>query len=360
MIMRAIKALGSILKNFFILFSFVVNLILVLVIVVLLLTIFDLNRNIVRPLITGLHSSFVGLDEATIDWTIPVRDTIPVVLNIPLQTNTVVTLTERVPLTVSATIVLPGVGVLNNAQVNLALPAGLELPVALDLNVPVDETLDIALDVRAVIPINQTQLHDPIQNLRLTFEPIIRALYNAPENFGEAIALARAALEGQPVDLLADTPYSRDPWPGYSQTAGVGYALGDLPWPQNNLPQQTGIVPVGGIPALDALIRPDVYDRGGPGQVNQQAASALSARGVMAYFFDGSYGAFNGPMAGREADDSVVTAPQTPLTPVSTRSDDGGSVPQPDAPQPMIVIPVVTPISPDFIATLQPPASAGP
>jgi hypothetical protein len=94
--------------------------------------------------------------------------------------------------------------------------------------------------------------------------------------------------------------------------------------------------------------------------VNQQAANALSARGVMTYFFDGSYGAFNGPMAGREADDSVVTAPQTPLTPVSTRSDDGGSVPQPDAPQPMIVIPVVTPISPDFIATLQPPASAGP
>lgn len=357
--MRAIKAIGSFLKNFFILFSFVVNLILVLVIVVLLLTIFDLNRNIVRPLITGLHSSFVGLDEATIDWTIPVRDNIPVVLNIPLQTDTIVTLTDPVPLTVGATIVLPGVGVLNNAQVNLSLPAGLELPVALDLNVPVDERLDIALDVRAVIPINQTQLHDPIHNLRLTFEPIVRALYNAPDSLGETFDLIRAALGGQPINLLADTPYSTDPWPGYSQTAGIGYELADLPWPDNNQPRLTGIVPSGGIPALDEQIRPAVYSQGGPEQVNVQAVSALSAEGIMSFYFDGSYGAVNERIAGRSAEIGPI-APVGSAPP--TVSDEGGAASeiQPDAPQPMIIIPVVTPISPDFIATLQPMPTAGP
>lgn len=345
--MRLIKGIGSFLKNFFILFSFIVNLILVIVVVVLLLTIFDLNRNIVRPLVTGLHSSFVGLDEATIDWTIPVRDNIPVVLNIPLQTDTVVTLTEPVPLTVGANIVLPGVGVLNNAQVNLSLPRGLQLPVALDIMVPVDERLDIALDVRAVIPVNQTQLHDPINNLRLTFEPLIRALYNAPDNLGETFALVQGALSGQPINLLADNPYSTDPWPGYSQTAGVGYTLGAQPWPVNNLPVNTGIVPVGGIPVLDEQTRPDLYANGGPLTINQQAASDLSARGLPSYYFDGSYGMVAGQIPGMEAPIAPPVGLPTPIP--------ATLVP----PQSMIVVPAVTPISPDFIQTLQPQPTPG-
>jgi len=343
--MRLIKGIGSFLKNFFILFSFIVNLILVIVVVVLLLTIFDLNRNIVRPLVTGLHSSFVGLDEATIDWTIPVRDNIPVVLNIPLQTDTVVTLTEPVPLAVGANIVLPGVGVLNNAQVNLSLPRGLQLPVALDIMVPVDERLDIALDVRAVIPVNQTQLHDPINNLRLTFEPLIRALYNAPNNLSETFALVQGALSGQPINLLADSPYSIDPWPGYSQTAGVGYTLGTQPWPVNNLPVTTGIVSVGGIPILDQQTRPDLYAQGGPAALNQQAISDLSARGLPSHYFDGSYGMVAGQIPGMAAPAAPSVGPPIPATPVP--------------PQPMIVVPPVTPISPDFIATLQPQPTPG-
>jgi len=117
--MGALKAIGGGIKNFMILFSFIVNLILIIVLVVLVLLIFDIKNNVASPLLTGLHSSFVGLDEATIDWTIPVRDTIPVVLNVPLRTQTTVVLTQSVPLIVNATITLPGVGVLNNASVNL-------------------------------------------------------------------------------------------------------------------------------------------------------------------------------------------------------------------------------------------------
>ncbi len=287
--MKTVKAVGSAIKNFMIIFSFVVNLILVVVIVGLLLFIFDIKNNIVTPLVAGLHSSFVGLNEATIDWTIPVRDTIPVVLNIPLQTNTVVTLTQPVPLSVGATIELPGVGTLNNAQVFLQLPAGLELPVALDLMVPVDEMLDISLDVRAVIPIEYTQLDDPIQNLRLLFEPLTRALYNLPGDFNEAGNLVGDVLAGRPINLLADGERVPDPWIGFSRTAGLGYELYFEAVPVPNQPVETGIVPPGGIPALDAEIRPEIYDAGGPDEVNAQAVGELQIYGVAPYTYTGDF-----------------------------------------------------------------------
>jgi len=288
--MGALKAIGSGIKNFMILFSFIVNLVLIIVVVVLLLLIFDIKNNVVTPLVSGLHSSFVGLDESTIDWTIPVRDTIPVVLNVPLQTQTIVVLTESVPLAVNATITLPGVGVLNNASVNLSLPAGLRLPVQLDLVVPINEELDIALDVRAVIPIAETQLHDPIDNLRLTFEPIIRALYNLPDNFAEAGDFTVNLLGGQAIDLMAQNDYSLDPWIGFSRTAGLGYTLANQPVPLANQPIPTGLVPIGGIPALDELVRPQLYAGDStPQTLNQQAFASMQSQAVPPQNFDGSY-----------------------------------------------------------------------
>jgi len=294
--MGALKAIGGGIKNFMILFSFIVNLILIIVLVVLVLLIFDIKNNVASPLLTGLHSSFVGLDEATIDWTIPVRDTIPVVLNVPLRTQTTVVLTQSVPLIVNATITLPGVGVLNNASVNLSLPAGLELPVQLDLDVPINEELPVSLDVRAVIPIAETQLHDPIQNLRLTFEPLVRALFNLPDNFAEATDFAVDAISGETIYLMADSDYSRDPWPGFSETAGLGYTLDDQPVPMANQPIPTGLIPIGGIPALDELLRPYLYEGDStPQTTNQQAYANMQSQAVPPENFDGSYAQSNSP-----------------------------------------------------------------
>ncbi|MCA9907966.1 MAG: hypothetical protein KC519_04895 [Anaerolineae bacterium] len=285
--MRALKAIGGSIKNFMILFSFIVNLILVVVLVVLGLMLFEIKNNIATPLVSGLHSSFVGLDEATIDWTIPVRADVPVNLDIALQQNTVVVLTESVPLNVSANIVLPGVGNLNNASVALTLPAGTRLPVALDLNVPVRDTLPIALDVRAVIPLDRTQLHDPFANLQLMFDPLARILVNLPNGFDEVPAFAGNVLSGN-VNLLADNAYSENPWPGFSRTAGVGYTLAGEPVPPVNLPIQTGIVPVGGIPGLDQQLRPDIYAQGGPEAINAQAEMSMEAQSVPAVAYQGS------------------------------------------------------------------------
>lgn len=286
--MRALKAIGGSIKNFMILFSFIVNLILVVVLVVLGLMLFEIKNNIATPLVSGLHSSFVGLDEATIDWTIPVRADVPVNLDIALQQNTVVVLTESVPLNVSANIILPGVGNLNNASVALTLPAGTRLPVALDLNVPVRDTLPIALDVRAVIPLDRTQLHDPLANLQLMFDPLARILVNLPNGFDEVPAFAADVLDGDGVNLLADNTYTEHPWPGFSQTAGIGYTLANESVPPVNLPIQTGIVPVGGIPGLDQQLRPEIYAQGGPQAVNAQAALAMEAQSVPAVAYQGS------------------------------------------------------------------------
>jgi hypothetical protein len=348
--MRALKAIGSGIKGFMILFSFIVSLVLVIVLIALGLLIFDIKNNIAQPLVTGLHSSFAGLDESTIDWTIPVRGDVPVQFTVPLETETVVVLTQPVPLSVSANINLPGVGSLNNAQVFLSLPAGLELPVRLDLDVPIDHQLPVSLDVRAVIPISQTQLHDPIQNLQLTFEPIARALYNLPSNFSEAGTMASDVLAGNWPNLLAENDYSRNPWPGFSRTAGVGYELASEPWPTLNVPLETGIVPIGGIPALDEQIRPDVYAAGGPSVVNTRASSSLSGLAVPQWYYDGSYHQVFFPDARTSDLITISNPPPTVAPPQQEGTSDLGILPtapiegqQPVEGGQVIVTPVIVP-----------------
>ncbi len=272
-----------------IIFSFVVNIILVVVLLALGLLIFEIKNTIADPLVGGLHGSFVGLDEATIDWTIPVRDTIPVRMTVPLETDTTVVLTEGVPLSASATINLNGSSV--STPVYLTLPAGLRLPVHLDLDVPIDQPLDVNLDVRAVIPLGQTQLHDVADNLRLLFEPLAVALDNLPDDFNEAGTFVNQIVTGTAPNLLEPST-DFDPWPGFSRTAGLNYNLFAENVPGANRPVQTGIVQRGGIPALDEQIRPEVYTQGGPEELNAAAQTEMDRRGVPPMFYDGEIGEY--------------------------------------------------------------------
>lgn len=304
-----LKALGTGLWRFMVIFSFIVNIILVVVLAVLLLFLFNIKNDIADPLLKGLHSSFVGLNEATIDWTIPVRDSVDAEFILPLQQNTVVVLTADVPLTVSADI--SGPVSINNATVALTLPEGLPLPVSLDLQVPVDEEIPVELDVRAVIPLAGTQLTDPFDNLQLLFEPLIIALDNLPNNFGEAWVFGNELIAGQPRDLLDPntSEYIASPWPGFSTTAGLGYDLldesrrlnvpGDSPealisaqstgeQPPNVV--RTGVVPLGGIPALDALIRADLYaNDGSPADAIEAARNEMSTYNLPPESYTGGF-----------------------------------------------------------------------
>lgn len=333
--MRALRTFGKFLWRFMIIFSFIVNIILVIVLLVLGATIFDIKKNIAQPLLQGLHSSFVGLNDSTIDWTIPVKDVIHVDrataqldTNIPINVaETVVTLTQPVPLTVGANIVAPGLTV-SNASVNLTLPAGTRLPVSLAFDLPVqqDATVSLAvpvdLKVRAVIPLSQTQLHDPVDNLRLLFEPLVRALGNLPDDFSQVGPFVSQILSGNAPNLLAETPYSQNPWPGYSTTAGTNYDLSGEQVPANNLPTKTGIVTVGGIPLLDQLLRPDLYQNGNtPESINAQTVTNLQNAGVAPSTFNGTYAdTANSPVKQVSGlSPTPVTGGQVPVT-----NDNGG------------------------------------
>jgi hypothetical protein len=297
--MRLLKGIGRWLWRFMVIFSFIVNLVLVVVLIGAAILIYDIKNNIAQPLVGGLHSTAIGLQNATIDWTIPVRDNIPVVLNIPLKTDTTVILTAPVPLQVNATIDLPGINAYGvSANVNLTLPQGLQLPVALDLMVPVNERLDVALDVRAVIPLAETQLADPINQLGLLFEPLALGLHNLPNDWNGGIQMITKVLNGEPINLLATdgtggiNSQAYQAWAGYSQTAGLNYTLLNQPVPSESLPRETGIVPAGGIPLLDSMLpsRSDLYADGGTPQTNNQASrEALENQGIPPIYYDGSY-----------------------------------------------------------------------
>jgi hypothetical protein len=311
-----------------VIFSFIVNIVLVVVIAALLLLIFDIKANIAEPLIGGLHRSFVGLDQATIDWTIPVRDRIPVVMNVPLQTNTTVVLTAPVPLNVTASIDLPGLNAYGAAaQVRLTLPAGLELPVSLNLDVPINEELDVALDVRAVIPLQGTQLHDVAESLRLLLEPFVRGLDNLPDNFGEVPALVGGVLSGNAPDLMALPPDAPNPWPGFSRTAGLNYDMFAEPWPLPNRPVETGIVVKGGVPALDEQIRPDISAQGGAADINARARQEMESRYIPPQFYDGTLGSYIEAQRAGSPEIEMLPAAEAPPVSAPPAAGDLGIVP---------------------------------
>src|SRR5512138_1056934 len=97
-------------KTVAILFSFIMNLILLVVLLIVVMQIFKIKNGIAEPLVDGLHKNFVGLDEAVIIRTIQVDDSIPVVFDLPLNQSTNVVLTSDVPLAANATFTLPGGG----------------------------------------------------------------------------------------------------------------------------------------------------------------------------------------------------------------------------------------------------------
>ncbi|NOG52209.1 MAG: hypothetical protein HND48_24315 [Chloroflexi bacterium] len=110
------------------------------------------------------------------------------------------------------------------------------------------------------------------------FEPLAVALYNLPQNWGEAFALAGDVLSGGQPTLLAQNAFSLRPWPGFSRTAGLNYPLDLLtaPVPPDNVPLDTGIIPAGGIPLLDEALRPQVYTQGRAGDGQRDSRVRLA------------------------------------------------------------------------------------
>lgn len=305
-----LRSIGKFFWRFMVIFSFIVNVVLVVVLLVLGILIFEIKNNVADPLVQGLHRTAVGLNEATIDWTIPVRDSLGIDLKVPINAGTIlstvteyngqpvapipgetlVRLTRSVPIVINNALIQSPDLTLRNATVNITLPEGTVLPVALNLEVGLKTEIPVSLDVRAVIPIKETQLTDPIQTLQLLFEPLALGLHNLPGDFNEAGGMITRVFEGKPIDLLAtdgtgginDQAYTG--WYGYSMTAGLNYPLANEPAPPQNVPQATGLEPLGGIPILDENLawRRDLYtDDNTPLQNNINQMNNLIAQGVL-------------------------------------------------------------------------------
>lgn len=369
-----LRGLGTAIWRFMVVFSFIVNIVLVIVLIGLGAFIFDIKNEVAGPLIGGLHSTAAGLQQSTIDWTIPVREEVPVNLpNIPINADTIishvdsingqpveripgetlVTLTRPVPITINNAFINSNDLTLRNATVQITLPEGTRLPVSLDLAIKLeDASLPVNLDVRAVIPLQETQLNDPVTTLGLQFEPLAIALHNLPNSFGEAWDFGGALLGGDRVDDLlgltaADgsgfNAQAYDPWPGFSQTAGLNYNLFSEAFPPDNRPLPTGLVPPGGIPGLDAYLRPDVYgEAANPAVINAQSSDMMNTLqdvpgrtwdgGMAQYFRDQQQAATQTDLPATNID--AQSAPGNPDAPNSetTDADAYGIIATPTAP----------------------------
>lgn len=170
-------------KTFAIIFSFTVNLILLIVLLVAAPLILPIVNDIAVPIVGGLNTSFVEMSNAKIERTITVEDTIPISFTLPLSATTIVVVTESVPLSgIPARFVLPDGGGAINGTVTLSLPQGLALPVQLGLDVPVDQTVPVSLAVDVEIPLNETELGVPFERLEGIFSPLDALLRGLPND----------------------------------------------------------------------------------------------------------------------------------------------------------------------------------
>ncbi len=180
-------------KTFAILFSFTLNLTLLIVLLAVAGLIIPIVNDVVEPIVGGLNDSFVQMSEATIEQEIAIDTTMPISFVLPLEQSTTVVLTEDVPLSVPANFVLPGGGGEINGQVTIVMPAGMQLPVAMKMEVPVDQTIPVQMTVPVEIPLAETELGGPFFKLRALFGPLNDLLVNLPssnEEVGERVKQA--------------------------------------------------------------------------------------------------------------------------------------------------------------------------
>ncbi|HHS98333.1 MAG TPA: hypothetical protein ENK08_10680 [Chloroflexi bacterium] len=189
-------------------FSFVFNVILLLVLLLSVPSLACLNDRALKPMLSELDAAFASLGEATIHaqvevnqpmgirFDLPLNQPLDLNFDLPISQQTVVVLTAPVPLTdVPARFNLPGGGGVINGTVSLSLPPGMQLPVRLDMVVPVQKTIPIQMTVPVsqTIPVQMTipveiqlgeaGLNPVVERLRSVFSPLRAATEEVPGGF---------------------------------------------------------------------------------------------------------------------------------------------------------------------------------
>jgi hypothetical protein len=188
--MESVKRFWSAFKDIAIVFSFVVNIILLLVVFVL-LTQYVVIKEQVGGLVTGLDHSFASLGEATISTTIPINQQLPVKFDLPvkfvlpLSQDTTVTTVAPTPINTSVNLSLGQFGRIN-APVTLSLPTGTQLRVRLNLNIPVSTTVGVNQSIpvnfnqSAQIKLGPSGLNPVVAQLRGVVSPYVVLMQKLP------------------------------------------------------------------------------------------------------------------------------------------------------------------------------------
>ncbi len=173
-----------------IIFSFVINLILVLVVIVLATQYFAIKDQ-VSLLVNGLDRSFAQLGEATIDTTIPISQQLrvafdlPVKFDLPLEQDTTVTTLTPTPINTTVNLSLGQFGRIN-APISLNLPAGTPLRIKLAMKIPVstvvkvDQTVPVKFDQNAKIKLGPSGLDPVVYQLRGVVKPYVALIQQLP------------------------------------------------------------------------------------------------------------------------------------------------------------------------------------
>jgi hypothetical protein len=174
-------------KNFAVLFSFMLNVISLSLFLAVAVFMLPFIRQVTMPMVSGLSQNFTQMRDARIVRTIEVSDSVPIQLSLPIATETTATIVQAVPMAVNTNFVLPGGGGNINGTVYFELPAGTQLPVALDLVVPISQTVPLDVAVEVDIPLADTELRQPLNNLLDIFAPIESFLDGLPADSDELL-----------------------------------------------------------------------------------------------------------------------------------------------------------------------------
>ncbi len=187
-------------SNIAIIFSFTVNLILVLVLILAVGPLLHLKTHLLEPLLYDLDRAFLGLGETTVRTTVPVDQSIPIQFDLPLDQP--LALNFELPINQDTVVVLlrdtsiPNTTVyLNNVPVRttVVLPAGTPLPVRLNMvvpvqktipvqmTVPVSQTVPIKMDIPVAIQLGPSGLDPAVQRLREVFVPARALIESLPD-----------------------------------------------------------------------------------------------------------------------------------------------------------------------------------
>lgn len=209
--MQRVREFWIAFRNIAIVFSFIMNFVLLITLLIVVNILFQITTGIAEPLVDGLYTDFAGLNASEIKTNVVVDDTIPIDFDLTLDETTTVTLAEPATINnVPAQFEISGGGGSITGTVDITLPQGTPLTIDLSLLVPVEETIPVVLNVPVDIALRDTELSVPFTNLRELLRPYVKLLDNLPRSWDDVPSFSLDVLDGE-VDLLRETDGSRNP-----------------------------------------------------------------------------------------------------------------------------------------------------